>query len=37
MTSLLYPKGAQVMIFVAMAVVLLLRPSGLLGEAGLLE
>ncbi len=37
MTSLLYPKGSQVMIFVAMAVVLLLRPSGLLGEAGLLE
>ncbi len=37
LTTLFAPKLAEVMVFVVMAVILLVRPSGLLGEAGLLE
>jgi len=36
-TTLFAPKLAEIMVFVVMAVILLVRPSGLLGEAGLLE
>ena len=36
-TTLFAPKLAEIMVFIVMAVVLLVRPSGLLGEAGLLE
>jgi branched-chain amino acid transport system permease protein len=36
-TTFLAPKLAEIMVFVVMAVVLLVRPSGLFGEAGLLE
>jgi len=36
-TTLFLPKAADIMVFVVMAVVLLVRPSGLFGEAGLLE
>jgi branched-chain amino acid transport system permease protein len=31
--STLWPEGARLMIYVAMAAVLLLRPNGLLGRA----
>jgi branched-chain amino acid transport system permease protein len=37
LTTLFVPKLAEIMVFVVMAVVLLVRPSGLLGEAGLAE
>jgi len=37
LTTFFAPKLAEIMVFVAMAVVLLVRPSGLFGEAGLLE
>ena len=37
LTTLFVPKAAEIMVFVAMAVVLLVRPSGLFGEAGLAE
>ncbi len=37
MTTFFAPQLAQIMVFVVMAVVLLVRPSGLFGEAGLLE
>ncbi len=37
LTTFLAPKLAEIMVFVVMAVVLLVRPSGLFGEAGLLE
>ncbi len=37
LTTLVAPKLAEIMVFVVMAIVLLVRPSGLLGEAGLLE
>ncbi len=37
LTTFFAPKLAEIMIFVVMAVVLLVRPSGLFGEAGLLE
>ena len=37
LTTFFAPKMAEIMVFVFMAVVLLVRPSGLLGEAGLLE
>jgi branched-chain amino acid transport system permease protein len=37
LTTLFLPKAADIMVFVAMAVVLLVRPSGLFGEAGLAE
>jgi len=37
LTTLFLPKAAEIMVFVVMAVVLLVRPSGLFGEAGLLE
>lgn len=37
LTTLVAPKLSEIMVFVVMAVVLLVRPSGLLGEAGLLE
>jgi branched-chain amino acid transport system permease protein len=37
LTTLFVPKLAEIMVFVVMAVVLLVRPSGLFGEAGLLE
>src|SRR5919198_1114729 len=37
LTTLFAPKFAEIMVFVVMAVVLLVRPSGLFGESGLLE
>jgi len=37
LTTLFLPKAAEIMVFVVMAVVLLVRPSGLFGEAGLAE
>jgi len=36
-TTLIYPMMGEVVIFISMAVVLLIRPSGLFGEEGLLE
>jgi branched-chain amino acid transport system permease protein len=37
LTTYFAPKLAEIMVFVVMAVVLLVRPSGLFGEAGLME
>lgn len=37
LTTLFVPKAAEIMVFLVMAVVLLVRPSGLFGEAGLME
>jgi branched-chain amino acid transport system permease protein len=37
LTTFFVPKLAEIMVFLVMAVVLLVRPSGLFGEAGLLE
>jgi branched-chain amino acid transport system permease protein len=37
LTTFFAPNLAEIMVFVVMAVVLLVRPSGLFGEAGLLE
>jgi branched-chain amino acid transport system permease protein len=37
LTTFFAPALAEIMVFVTMAVVLLVRPSGLFGEAGLLE
>jgi branched-chain amino acid transport system permease protein len=37
LTTLFVPKLAEIMVFMVMALVLLIRPSGLFGEAGLLE
>jgi branched-chain amino acid transport system permease protein len=37
LTTLFAPKLAEIMVFLVMAVVLLVRPSGLFGEEGLLE
>src|SRR5437016_6089266 len=37
LTTFFVPKLAEIIVFIFMAVVLLLRPSGLFGEAGLLE
>ena len=37
LTTLFAPKLSEIMVFMVMAVVLLVRPSGLFGEAGLLE
>jgi branched-chain amino acid transport system permease protein len=37
LTTLFVPKLAEIMVFMVMAVVLLVRPSGLFGEAGLME
>jgi branched-chain amino acid transport system permease protein len=37
LTTFVAPKLAEIMVFIVMAVVLLVRPSGLFGEAGLLE
>ena len=37
LTTLFLPKAAEIMVFLVMAVVLLVRPSGLFGEAGLME
>jgi branched-chain amino acid transport system permease protein len=37
LTTLFIPKAADIMVFLVMAVVLLVRPSGLFGEAGLLD
>jgi len=37
LTTLFVPKAAEIMVFLVMAVVLLVRPSGLFGEAGLAE
>jgi branched-chain amino acid transport system permease protein len=37
LTTFFAPKLAEIMVFVAMAIVLLVRPSGLFGETGLLE
>ena len=36
-TTLIYPQMADIVIFLVMAVVLLVRPSGLFGKAGLLD
>jgi len=36
-TTFLAPKLAEIMVFVVMALVLLVRPSGIFGEAGLAE
>ena len=37
LTTFFAPKLAEIVVFIFMAVILLLRPSGLFGEAGLLE
>ena len=37
LTTFFVPKAAEIMVFLVMAVVLLVRPSGLFGEAGLAE
>ncbi len=37
LTTLFYPQMADIVIFLVMAVVLLIRPSGLFGRAGLME
>ncbi|MEW6666732.1 MAG: branched-chain amino acid ABC transporter permease [Thermodesulfobacteriota bacterium] len=37
LTTLFYPQMADIVIFLVMAIVLLVRPSGLFGKAGLLE
>ncbi len=37
LTTFVAPKLSEIMVFIVMAVVLLVRPSGLFGEAGLLE
>src|SRR5207244_2632476 len=37
LTTFFVPKLAEIVVFVFMAVILLMRPSGLFGEAGLLE
>lgn len=37
LTTLFVPKAAEIMVFLVMAFVLLVRPSGLFGEAGLAE
>jgi branched-chain amino acid transport system permease protein len=37
LTTLIYPAMSNIVIFIAMAVVLLVRPSGLFGERGLME
>jgi branched-chain amino acid transport system permease protein len=37
LTTFFAPKLAEIVVFIFMAIVLLLRPSGLFGEAGLLE
>jgi branched-chain amino acid transport system permease protein len=37
LTTFFAPKLSEIMVFIVMAVVLLVRPSGLFGEAGLLE
>ena len=37
LTTLFLPKAAEIMVFLVMAVVLLVRPSGLFGEPGLAE
>jgi len=36
-TTFFAPKLAEIMVFVVMALVLLVRPSGFFGEAGLME
>src|SRR6266480_1853720 len=37
LTTFFVPKMAEIMVFIFMAAVLLIRPSGLFGEAGLME
>src|SRR2546422_783772 len=37
LTTLFAPKFAEIMVFIVMALVLLIRPSGLFGESGLME
>jgi branched-chain amino acid transport system permease protein len=37
LTTLFYPQMADIVIFLVMAIVLLVRPSGLFGKSGLLE
>ena len=37
LTTLFFPTAAELVIFVVMALVLLVRPSGLFGEPGLAE
>ena len=36
LTTVVYPAGAEAVIYVIMMVVLLIRPRGLLGEEGML-
>jgi branched-chain amino acid transport system permease protein len=36
LTTVFYPSGAEAVIYVIMALVLLIRPRGLLGEEGML-
>ena len=37
LTTVVYPAGAEAVIYVIMAIVLLIRPRGLLGEEGMLS
>ena len=37
LTTFFVPKLAEIMVFIFMAAVLLIRPSGLFGEEGLME
>ena len=37
LTTFFVPKMAEIMVFIFMAAVLLIRPSGLFGEEGLME
>ena len=37
LTTVVYPSGAEAVIYVIMAIVLLIRPRGLLGEEGMLS
>jgi branched-chain amino acid transport system permease protein len=36
LTTVVYPAGAEAVIYIIMALVLLIRPRGLLGEEGML-
>lgn len=36
LTTVVYPSGAEAVIYVIMGIVLLIRPRGLLGEEGML-
>jgi branched-chain amino acid transport system permease protein len=37
LTTVFYPAGAEAVIYIIMAIVLLIRPRGLLGEEGMLS